>query len=101
MSLYPLRFFIGQNPSSAQNAVWSHHIISEDKITIVCIVPGSSQCILKHLFSDLYGLKEKIKGDLIFASLQCFSAKQNANCLKIKLNAQINTGAHNELEKIN
>lgn len=96
-SPYPVHFFIGQN-SSVQNAMRSHHVISEHTITIVCIVPGSSQCILKHLFSDLYGLKEKIKDDLIFKSLQCFSAKQDANCLKIiKLNAPVNTGAHNEL----
>lgn len=96
---YPLPFFIGGNSSSVQNAMWSHHIISEDRITTVCIVPGSSQCILKHLFSDLYGLKKKIKSNLIFTSLQCFSAKKDASCLKIRLNAQINTGAHNELEK--
>lgn len=93
-----VHFFIGQN-SSVQKAMWSHHTLSEDTITTVCIVPGSSQCILKHLFSDLYRLKEKIKYNLIFKSLQCFSAKQDANCLKIKLNAQVNTGAHNELEK--
>lgn len=97
---YPLPFFIGGNSSSVQNAMWSHHIISEDRITTVCIVPGSSQCVLKHLFSDLYGLKKKIKSNLIFTSLQCFSAKKDASCLKIRLNAQINPGARNELEKI-
>lgn len=55
--------------------------------------------IKTFIFRFVWIKKKKIKDNLIFTSLQCFSAKKDASCLKIRLNAQINTGAHNELEK--
>lgn len=83
---------------------WSHHIINEDRITIVCIAPGSSQHKLKYLFSDLCTWKKKKQkkgGGGIWYLHSCNAILQSTmltDCLYIiRLNAQVNSGSHSDL----